>query len=1467
MSLSLPKPGRRSTILFTTIILILAAFAYYFLVHVEQNESQFIDRAYRVLDRKALNIQKKYEGYQNYLEYVYNSVDSDISEVIKTGEWRSNQIKNLNIEIAGLYDEVEGLQYDYESKRKEGVSADYNKITQTYDMINRKERRVDKLTSGLDESVNDKIAEILEEATPENIKLDHYSNADGSVYYQRTDYYYSSDAFSWFVESEDDSYVSFSESAETFIPKLLLNGFFHEFVLLKEGQAYDNTGDKFNYSIVYQTFSNPIDLISISPLLQSPHEKDLHDDSVYLAMGPKMIRPVVVDLYNESYQLMFHRMEVQGETFYLGGFVKSSVFTKESQKVEIFFLVLAVLIILLLLIAMPVLKLVFMSSIERLHIRNVVMVGGSIVLGVPIVLLIFFSVYEFVIQADQEIDNNLEYLSKKIESSFVEEVKTMVTLLLHSDYSVASKEGEMASQIEKLDLTEYNEYNHVFWINKEGIAEEDKQRTLLQLAPSRIDVGERDYYKEVMADRLWTLKDTTAKEEYDFFLQSIVSWNDFTNEVAVSIPSSVPDYPVAVLTSQLSSVMETILPVGYGFAIIDQDGLVKFHSESERILQENFLEETNNASNIRSSIYSRMPMNADVKYRNVNHRAYIQPINSFPLYMVTFYNNEYRNVEIQGVVSISIILLFSSFIAASIMIIVLHLVQRRRSKLRIKNFLFHWIKPEEDRDVEYQFLSFLFFLIGIVLLFMISNNSIKEQDILFTFIITNAYLFLISFSWLSPKDSTRYTDRPTERRNFNIAFILFILAADWVFLPFSSGQWWWLIYQIFLLGFVLFSRYWEKFVRAVHAKIPKRISKRKVVLHHSYNVYLFSWLLISSVLPIFFIFMVSHNEEEIIWHKYNQLKIAEQYQAKIRSIDSRVEALSNDAPKDSYFESKLNSGTYLVNSCISTNVEDALPVCPGNNSKVDFILSKIRPHYNELIIESKGLAFDISDEDNIKWCFPNVNDKNVVQLSYKDNYGPSDRTEYGTILIKSNLDLLLFGQSHTRNRNENILPVCGQKEKANIVELLRRNKEEEKRGIDKYRSFFFAVIILILLAVYFLIDYCTNKVYGREYTNFKNTLPLTISNFKRISIGDDSITHYKQRQIFLLGLPKSNKSNLLKNLEGKFYEADMMCVNDDEAWKNLLKVDYTKYDGVIIENFEYGVSSHEVNKKRLQFLEKLASLHTHQVVISSNVHPSFITDFYEHKLNQIEMPNRNKEEINQALETWRHILGGFIVVHNPIKENSKINGYLRSSWIKNEVFKQLFRLELNKGSFLPNLLPGIKDYFVKLKKATGGDETKIDKEDIILRIQLLAESYYLGLWNTLSKQEKYIIYDLAKDRFVNVNNKNGIRSLLEKGLLVYENELRIMNESFTNFVLSIIKKEEALKMEKEVRDKGTWSTISSVLGLAVLGILIFLFLGNPDFFQDFNALISVVIAIAGIIPRLGGLLSFGKSSTPATEGN
>ena len=49
----------------------------------------------------------------------------------------------------------------------------------------------------------------------------------------------------------------------------------------------------------------------------------------------------------------------------------------------------------------------------------------------------------------------------------------------------------------------------------------------------------------------------------------------------------------------------------------------------------------------------------------------------------------------------------------------------------------------------------------------------------------------------------------------------------------------------------------------------------------------------------------------------------------------------------------------------------------------------------------------------------------------------------------------------------------------------------------------------------------------------------------------------------------------------------------------------------------------------------------------------------------------------------------------------------------------------------------------KLEKNPEFGKTSLCQEDVILRIQSLAETYYQSIWNSLTKSEKYLIFDLA----------------------------------------------------------------------------------------------------------------------------
>jgi len=139
-----------------------------------------------------------------------------------------------------------------------------------------------------------------------------------------------------------------------------------------------------------------------------------------------------------------------------------------------------------------------------------------------------------------------------------------------------------------------------------------------------------------------------------------------------------------------------------------------------------------------------------------------------------------------------------------------------------------------------------------------------------------------------------------------------------------------------------------------------------------------------------------------------------------------------------------------------------------------------------------------------------------------------------------------------------------------------------------------------------------------------------------------------------------------------------------------------------------------------------------------------------------------------------------------------------------------------------------------------------------MKVQEVSYAYYFSIWNSLSKEERYIVYDIAKDKFVNTNNIDGINDLLNKGILVYDHSLRLMNESFANFILSKVNSDEALEKELENRKAGSWSKASAILVLIIVALIVFISFGQLSILDDFNTLIGSLAAMFTLFLRVGG---------------
>ena len=175
----------------------------------------------------------------------------------------------------------------------------------------------------------------------------------------------------------------------------------------------------------------------------------------------------------------------------------------------------------------------------------------------------------------------------------------------------------------------------------------------------------------------------------------------------------------------------------------------------------------------------------------------------------------------------------------------------------------------------------------------------------------------------------------------------------------------------------------------------------------------------------------------------------------------------------------------------------------------------------------------------------------------------------------------------------------------------------------------------------------------------------------------------------------------------------------------------------------------------------------------------------------------------------------------------------------------------------------MKEVWKKEYEHTDRDKSNVSaQEDEILYNQYHLSTFYESLWDQCSKEEKYFLYDMSRDGFVNYKRAHLVQQLLYKGLLVNYNkeELKIMSVSFRNFILDKGKTEEILKLKEEFHVHGTWSKLRTPVLIAITAVGTFLFITQQDMFQRVAALVPTISAIFG----LGTLILGSKAKQGST---
>lgn len=241
---------------------------------------------------------------------------------------------------------------------------------------------------------------------------------------------------------------------------------------------------------------------------------------------------------------------------------------------------------------------------------------------------------------------------------------------------------------------------------------------------------------------------------------------------------------------------------------------------------------------------------------------------------------------------------------------------------------------------------------------------------------------------------------------------------------------------------------------------------------------------------------------------------------------------------------------------------------------------------------------------------------------------------------------------------------------------------------------------------------------------------------------------------------------------------------------------------IVVKHFEHNFKNVQTSSAKMLLLEKLlASDQKRRILIRSTIHPTVLLASVGSSTDA--NPSR------QTLERWNMILRAFEIVIDPLAENFTL---------ENAVVQQQQMQQTE-----------VYDYFTRYYHK------------------------YFSIWQSLSEQEKFLLYDMAEDDLVNTYDKNTCTLLIKKGIIkVRDGKLKFFSKGFRSFILSGLNHNELTGIIAKINDNANWNRIRMPLILISLAILIFILSSQRE---TSTKLLTTLGALATAIPALINLLS------------
>jgi len=1112
----------------------------------------------------------------------------------------------------------------------------------------------------------------------------------------------------------------------------------------------------------------------------------------------------------------------------VGGLLSAKHYQTERSQLPSSIILLLTTLMLIIVVAFPWIKLYQMGSKDRLTISDGI---SSIVVSMLLMSLLFFSFFKYNEVFRKEANISRIPLATEISQAFLQELDTATKSLYMLDAQVAQNPASLlkdtinmtrdSSWLSKV-LPDWNHINHqlslnqVFWLQPKGT--ETRNWISDSVRAPHGNFKNRNYFQRVISKDLYIRNEDTA---HPFYLDQVISWNTGVFTSVLSIPSKVPGQAVAAMSFNMKSLEKPVLPTGYEFAIIDHSGQVLYHSNDKRNLRENLLEEFSKKRYLESFIAARSEGTFNTRYFGKDYNVLVRAMVGVPYFIVILSNTGFTETRDTQIFGFTFIMLFLFFGLLVFQLFVVFLAASRHSFFKKQLYETSWVGPKISAHSQYCQATIYHFLIILLCILYFRGSSFLCYFYILLYSVSSLGVFLNQLFALKYKaqgawDNVRFKQGSLWTLG---VFILIIDAAAYSSLDLqnfgrlmgfelisfliSKGLWWKGRLLSQYLGVILL----QPFLKLFNWKINWDYAR-------SFTLMALTRLIITSGIPVAFFYIASYNFEQNINVRYRQLQYAQALKTKLGENGLQQGLRNTGFSRAFYKDSAWINGMGL-----------AQDVKAGSYTHEEKLTSKILSLFH-IYLTPESIAED-------QFFVPAAGDSSYFYIP----------------MLKGNrrVDSVTTTYVSTGTPNHYLFVTA-----AEVNYKMPPLKREA--GISGVYYYFMFLIALILF--FFIIYKILSKIFCFNLPN--------LSLWNKL---DERILHNRavNRLLFIIGLPGSGKltrilekirqNDIQTNGEPLFYDendpeksnvfiADLIRIpdsgevkEDNTDWKAFLeKVFDPKHRLIIVNHFEYNIQDPVTNRTKLNFLEDLMRENHAQIIILSTIHPVAFLD----SVMDPTIKAADQSIPGQDLERWHVLLGHYRIIVLPLEEGhlSDVDYSLRTVYSETQQTHFLLRLQQS--------VLEVAEMIPKEERAAKGDE-------LAFKLQVTSHYFYMYIWQSLTKEEKFLLYDLAEDNLVNSYDDYNLNMLLAKGVIIRpDGILRLFNKGFRNFILTAIGNSEAMKIKNHINDNGNWNKLKTPLLIVILAILTFLFTSQEE---AYSKMIAYVAALAAGVPTILKLFS------------